>query len=240
MQSPSPSISALSPQQCAALGSGRWFANLPASMQSALRDNARVVSLDAGETLFHRGDANDGLYAVLEGAVCFGAVNRAGKESVVGLAEPPQWFGEVSLLDGGERTHRAWADLKATLVHVPLAAVTSWLAGNPAHWRFIGQLAVHKLRVMFGSLEHASLHPARARLARCLVLLARAYGERDAAAPSTLRISQERLGTMLALSRQTVNALLQDLERDELIVCIRGGVRIVDLEGLAEVETSLQ
>ena len=45
---------------------------------------------------------------------------------------------------------------------------------------------------------------------------------------------------MLSLSRQTVNALLQGLEREELLVCMRGGVHIVDLGRLLELEGSIQ
>jgi CRP-like cAMP-binding protein len=228
------STSGLLPDHCRTLSSGHWFAALPSPFQQALFDNARVIALRADEALFHRGDESNGLYGVLEGAICFGAVNVEGKESVVGLAEPPQWFGEVALLDGGSRTHRAWADSRAKLAHVPLRAVMEWLSAHPAHWQYIGQLAVHKLRVMFGTIEHAHLHPARERLVHCLVLLAGAYGQRDASPQRSLRVSQERLGTMLALSRQTVNALLQDLEREHLIVCVRGGVRILDLPGLQD------
>lgn len=238
---PSPSSSpGLLPAQRRILASGQWFAGLPAPMQQALCDNARVVSLRADDVLFHRGDASDGLYGVLEGAICFGAVNVAGKESVVGLAEPPQWFGEVALLDDGPRTHRAWADSRATLAHVPAVALAQWLSIHPAHWQFIGRLAVHKLRVMFGAMEDASLHPARERLIRCLVLLARAYGQRNDAPPRTLRVSQERLGTMLALSRQTVNALLQELERENVVACQRGGVRILDFARLLALEAAIQ
>ena len=114
----------LLPLQHQILASGRWFASLPSSLQQALCANARLVTLRSGELLFQRGDDNNGLYAVLDGAVRFGAVNLAGKESVVGLAEPPQWFGEVALLDGGPRTHDAWAESDATLTHVPLQAIT--------------------------------------------------------------------------------------------------------------------
>jgi CRP/FNR family transcriptional regulator, cyclic AMP receptor protein len=233
-------ISDLLPAQCQILNSGRWFASLPASLQQALRTHARVVALRAGERLFQRGDDNDGLYAVLEGTVCFGAVSQSGKESVVGLAEPPQWFGEVALLDGGRRTHFAWADCDATLAHVPLPAISAWLAEHPPHWEHIAQLAAHKLRVMFAAIEDASLHPSRDRLIRCLASLARGYGERDAHPTRTLHVSQERLGSMLSLSRQTVNALLQGLERDGLVACIRGGVRILDLERLLNLEASIQ
>ena len=169
-----------------------------------------------------------------------GAVSLAGKESVVGLAEPPLWFGEVALLDGGRRTHHAWADSDATLAHVPAAAMTRWLSGHPDHWQYFAQLAAHKLRVMFAAIEDASLHPPRERLIRCLVSLAGSYGERDVASERTLHLSQERLGSMLSLTRQTVNALLQGLEREQLVVCIRGGVRIVDFERLLRLEASIQ
>jgi len=229
----------LTSRQCHIVASGRWFASVPSSLQQALCDNAHVVPLRAGELLFQRGDDSDGLYCMLEGAVRFGAVNLGGKESVVGLAEPPQWFGEVALLDGGQRTHHAWADSDATLAHVPLPPITRWLAQHPAHWQCIGQLAVSKLRVMFAVIEDAGLHPARARLIRCLVALARGYGERDAFPKHTLHVSQERLGSMLSLSRQTVNALLQGLEREGVVTCVRGGVRILDLERLLQLEAAI-
>lgn len=104
--------------------------------------------------------------------------------------------GEVALLDGGPRTHHAWAESDATLAHVPLPAVTHWLAEHPDHWRHIGQLAVHKLRVVFAAIEDTSLYPPRERLIRCLVSLARGYGQREGASrQTTLRVSQERLGS---------------------------------------------
>jgi CRP-like cAMP-binding protein len=234
------SIAVLSPLHRRTLASGRWFAGLPPSMQDALCRDARVATLRAGQRVFQRGDANDGLYGVLDGAIRFGAFNVIGKESVLALAEPPLWFGEVALLDGGPRTHHAWAESDATLAHVPLAAVTRWLDEHPAHWRHIGQLAVHLLRVVFAAIEDVGLYPPRERLIRCLVSLASRYGERETQPAQTLRVSQERLGSMLSLSRQTVNALLQSLERERLVVCVRGGVRIVDLERLLQLEASIQ
>ena len=106
----------------------------------------------------------------------------------------------MALLDGGPRTHHAWADSDATLAHVPLPAIARWLTENPAHWQCIGQLAVHKLRVVFEAIEDAGLHPSRERLIRCLVTLARGYGQRDPSPDQTLRVSQERLGSILSLS----------------------------------------
>src|SRR4051794_37669916 len=63
------STSGLLPRHRDMLASGRWFGSLPSPMQQALHDHARLVGLRAGELLFQRGDANDGLYAVLDGAI---------------------------------------------------------------------------------------------------------------------------------------------------------------------------
>jgi hypothetical protein len=121
-----------------------------------------------------------------------------------------------------------------------LAAIAGCLAEHPEHWRYIGQLAAHKLRVVFAAVEDASLRAPRERLIRCLVSLACSYGERDPSPQPTLRVSQERLGSILSLSRQTINVLLQGLERDQLLVCMRGGVRILDFGRLLELEASIR
>jgi CRP-like cAMP-binding protein len=54
------------------------------------------------------------------------------------------------------------------------------------------------------------------------------HGQRKDAPSYSLRISQERLGMMLSLSRQTVNELLRHLEHKSIIHRRRGGVRILD------------
>ena len=88
---------------------------------------------------------------------------------------------------------------------------------------------MQKLRIALSMLEDFALEPPRVRLARCLIHLLEGYGQRKAEPSATLRVSQERLGMMLSLSRQTVNELLRHLEHEQIIQCRRGGVRILDL-----------
>lgn len=228
----------LTPRQRRDLQGGRWFASIRPALQEALCGSALVHVCRGEEAVFRRGDEHDGLYAVLEGAVRFSTIGVDGRESVFGLAEPPQWFGEVALLDGGPRTHDAVAEREAVLAHVPLPSLLDWLAAHPADWRWLGCLAVHKLRVAFAALEDQGLRPPRARLIRCLVRLAGAYGQRLGTPPRTLHVSQERLGSILSLSRQSVNALLKDLERDGLLTCRRGGLSLLDVDRLRELEAT--
>jgi len=226
---------ALTLEQMAVVKSGEWFAALDPAFQRAVLGLSRVMVLDAGEPVFRRGDPCNGIYGVISGAVRFGAVAPSGRESIVGLAEPPQWFGEIALFDDGARTHDAWADVTSTLLHLPLRHLTKILADDPGAWRYMGRLLVRKLRIALSLLEDMALEPPKVRLARCLVNLFEGYGERKAEPPRSVRISQERLGMMLSLSRQTVNELLQQMEQEAIIRCQRGGVRILDPGRLRDV-----
>lgn len=219
---------ALTSGQLAVLQSGEWFATLDTNFQLTVLRSSRVLLLATGESVFRRGDPSDGIYCVISGAVRFGTVTPSGRESIVGLAEAPQWFGEVALFDGGARTHDAWADITSTLLHLPLRHLTRILADEPRAWQYIGRLLVRKLRIALSLLEDLALEPPRVRLARCLINLLEGYGQRKAEPPYRVRVSQERLGMMLSLSRQTVNELLGHLEQELIIQCQRGWVRILD------------
>jgi CRP-like cAMP-binding protein len=218
----------MTPAQLAVLNSSEWFAALDPGFQQAVLRSSRVIKLAAGESVFRRGDRGDGVYCVLSGAVRFGAVAPSGRESIVALAEAPEWFGEIALFDDGARTHDAWADVPSTLLHLPLRHLTKILDDDPGRWRALARLLVRKLRFALLLLEDMALEPPRVRLARCLVNLLEGYGQRKGASSGSVRVSQERLGMMLSLSRQTVNELLGRLEEESIIHCQRGGVRILD------------
>lgn len=216
----------------ALLTTGRWFAGLPGAFADDLLAAARLRPLTDGQQLFARGDAPSGLYAVVEGVIRVSGVDPSGKEAVLALLEPPTWFGEISVFDGLPRTHDATAEGEATLVEVapgPLAAV---LAADPARWRALGLLMAHQLRLVFVALEDLALQPPAQRVARRLAMMARGYGERGEGSRRVVEVRQEQLAQMLAMSRQTTNQILKDLEARGLVRLKYGEVEIVDLAAL--------
>lgn len=211
----------------ALLARGRWFAALPPDHQAALLQAARLQRLPAGATLFQRGDANAGLYAVLDGAVCVGAADDPGREAVLSLLGPPQWFGEIACIDGGDRTHDAATTAPSTLLLVPQAALVALAAADPLWWRHLGQLLAEKVRALFSGLDDLTQHDASARVARRLLAMAQGHGMlADGAAQRTVAVNQAQLGAMLALSRQTVSEVLRDFEARGWV---RRGYRVVEL-----------
>lgn len=214
-----------------------WFAGAPEALRAGLRAAGRVRTLSAGERLFLRGDPADGIYCVLDGAMRVGAASAAGREALLALVVPAQWFGEIALFDLGARTHDAYAERDTTLFHVPHAALVALLDGTPAWWRVFGLLLAQKLRLAFDAIEETALLPATPRVARRLLLLTTGYGEagHDGAREGrVVRVPQEDLALMLALSRQTVNQILRQFERDGLVALRYGEIEIVDVARLEQ------
>lgn len=215
----------------AVLLQGQWFAGLPPALQQALLAQGRLLNLQAGQRLFSRGDAPGGLYAVLGGAMRVGSVDAQGKEALLAVVEAPHWFGEIALFDGQPRTHDAYAESTATLLHVPQAGVLALLEAQPAYWRDIALLMASKVRLAFILLEEMSLLPAAQRLARRLLLIAEDYGESQGPR-RIIHLAQEQLAAMLAMSRQTANGLLKDLQARGIVRLTYGEIEILDLDGL--------
>jgi CRP-like cAMP-binding protein len=213
------------------LRSGRWFGGLPIDLQEQLLRAGTLHALGAEEQLFARGDANTGLYAVLDGEIRIGAISEGGEHSLLALLEPPSWFGEISVFDGQPRTHDAVAAKESLLLHVSQESLDEILAAEPAWWRELAHLLTSKLRLAFIVLEDIALLPLSVRLARRLALMAEGYGER-AHQVRAVEVSQEQLAMMLATSRQSISPILKELEARRLIRLSYGTIEILDLAGL--------
>lgn len=161
----------------------------------------------------------------------FGAVDASGKEALLTVAEPMTWFGEIALFDELPRTHDAIALEDALLMHVPQAALQQLLDETPRYWRYLALLMAQKLRMSFMNVEALTLMPAAQRLAARLLMIAEGYGG-ISTRHRRIRLSQERLGAMLSLSRQTANQLLKELAARGVVRLHVGEIEIVDLNAL--------
>ncbi|OAJ53960.1 Crp/Fnr family transcriptional regulator [Paraburkholderia ginsengiterrae] len=214
------------------LGRSAWFRSAPAALQARLIEAGRVERLVAGQRLFMRGDTDDGLYCVLDGLVRIGAASSTGKEALLAVIEPVNWFGEIALFDNRPRTHDAYAERDSELFHVPRAALVALLEHTPAYWHAFGLLLTQKLRLAFEAIEEAALLPAAPRVARRLLLMAGGYGE-PGALRRVLKVPQEDLAMMLALSRQTINQVLKQFESQGALKLGYAEIEIADVQKLS-------
>lgn len=214
------------------LAAGRWFQGLPRAFQDALVEGGEVQLYQPDQRLFSRGDAPDGLYAVIDGAIRATGLGSDGKEAVLALVEPPQWFGEIAIFDGLERTHDAIAVVESKVAHVPSQVMTRILSAHPEWWRDLALLVTAKLRLAFVMMEDTALLPLAPRVARRLALMAEGYGEWADRSQRIVKVRQEVLAAMVSSSRQSINQVLKDLEAKGLIKVAYGEIEILDLARL--------
>lgn len=233
---PSPSSSPLLPEHLLILRSGRWFHELPRPLAQQLAQLARVRQFAPGETVFRRGDPPDGLHAVLRGSLRLSSAGTGvgARGTLLMLLQAPAWFGEISLFDQSPRSHDVIAVQGSSVLQVPQAPLLQWLQQHPEHWRPLALLVTLKLRQTLAMLEDQAVLAAPQRLARWLVSLALDHGQRLDSTQSrrVLHLSQEQLAHMLALSRQTTNQILQELQQRGMLRLHRGRLEILDLPGL--------
>lgn len=217
-----------------ALKTGRWFSVLPEAMQQALLADAQIKTLTPQQLLFSRGDAFDGIYCVVKGALRITGSTAAGKEALLTVVEPYNWIGEIALFDGLARTHDAIATQPSVVINVPQASLDAMLAEHPSWWRWFGLLLTYKMRFVFVAMEDAALLTAPQRVARRLVFMAEGYGEFTDRSRRILPLPQEQLAAMLSLSRQTINQVLRQFEAQGLLKLHYRELEVLDLEGLKD------
>lgn len=80
------------------------FAKLPASERAELEAMLRTQEYPANRPVVWLGEQGEDFYIVKHGKVVVSCPDESGKEVVLGHLGPGQFFGEISLLDGGPRT----------------------------------------------------------------------------------------------------------------------------------------
>lgn len=225
----------ITPALVARLRAGAWFSSIGEPFAADLLSQAVSKRLSAGEHLFLRGDAADGLYAVLDGCLRISGVTAAGKEGILSFVDSPNWLGEIALFDGLPRTHDAIAEVDTHLLHVPSSGLMPLLAQQPHYWKDIGVLMALRLRLVLIGMEDLALLPAESRLARRLVWLVETSSMGAGPNVCVVPISQAQLGMMLSLSRQTTNQILQSMQEQGVLRVAYGRIEVLDRARLMQV-----
>lgn len=217
------------------LSSDYWFGQLPAAMADRLLSLATIRQFQDGQALFFRGDAPDGLYAVLSGTLRVAGVSQDGKEALLTLLEPTSWFGEISVFDKLPRTHDVSALGHATVLFVRMADLDALLLVEPQWWRHFGVLMAFKTRLFMINMEDLALLSPEGRLARRLFWMAQSSVQEQADGRVKLVVNQANLAAMLSMSRQTANRALMALQQSGVVTVAYGSIEVLDTDRLADI-----
>jgi CRP/FNR family cyclic AMP-dependent transcriptional regulator len=184
----------------------------------------RVVTYRLGKVVFSQGEPCDDVMYIQKGGITLSVLSRTGKEAVVAMLGPGDFFGEGALAGQSIRIGTATATMPTTVLVIEKGAMVRLLhEGHTFSDRFITYMLARNIRIEADLVDHL-LNSSEKRLARTLLLLAR-YGEQASPERKIPKVSQETLAEMVGTTRGRVNFFMNKFRQLGLIE-YNGGLKI--------------
>jgi len=182
-----------------------------------------VETYPMGAVIFSQGDAAGDVRYLQEGAVKLSVLSRLGKEAVVAMLTPGDFFGEGVLAGQMLRIGTATAMAESRVRIIDKETMVRLLhAERDFADRFLTHMLSRNIRIE-SDLVDQLFNSSEKRLARTLLLLAR-YGE-TSPQRELPRISQETLAEMIGTTRSRVNFFMNKFRKLGLIE-YNGGLKV--------------
>ena len=177
-----------------------------------------------GARVFAQDGPADCVFYLQKGSVKLSVLATTGKEAVVAMFVPGDFFGEGCLAGQPLRMGTATAMAPTTTLCVPKAEMMRTLhEQHDFSDRFIAHMLSRNIRVEEDLVDQL-FNSSEKRLARTLLLLAR-YGKEDITVRTVPRLSQETLAEMIGTTRSRVNFFMNKFRRLGFIE-YNGGLKI--------------
>jgi len=183
----------------------------------------RVAKFRAKETVFAQGDPAKTVMYIQEGGVKVSVVNGTGKEAVLAILGPGDFFGEGCLAGQSICMATATAMSPTTVLVIEKNEMTRVLhKEHEFSDRFIAYMLARNVRVEEDLIDQL-FNSSEKRLARTLLLLAR-YGNPNQAL-TLPEVSQKVLAEMIGTTRTRVNFFMNKFKKLGFIE-YNGGLKI--------------
>jgi CRP/FNR family cyclic AMP-dependent transcriptional regulator len=175
-----------------------------------------ILKFEKNQPVFKQGDVADAVFYIQEGNIKVTVVSEQGKEAVVGILEPGQFFGEGCLNGHPLRIATTTAMEECVITSITKEAMIAALHNEPKFSEmFMAYLLTRNSRVEEDLIDQFFNAPYT-RLARLLLLLAH-FGKEGRPQPILLDMSQETLAEMIGTTRSRVSYFMNKFRKLGLI-----------------------
>jgi len=175
-----------------------------------------TLKFKKNQHVFKQGDVANAVFYLQKGKVKLTVLSEQGKEAVVGILEPGQFFGEGCLNGHSLRIATATAMEECVITAITKEAMIAALHAEPKFSElFIAYLLTRNSRIEEDLIDQL-FNSSEKRLARLLLLLAH-FGKEGIPQPILLDISQETLAEMIGTTRSRVSYFMNKFRKLGLI-----------------------
>jgi CRP/FNR family cyclic AMP-dependent transcriptional regulator len=172
----------------------------------------KVVEYRSSQKIYSQGDPATSVMYVQKGGVKLSVVNESGKEAVLAILGPGDFFGEGGMAGQAVRMGTAIAITSTTLLVIEKNEMTRVLHAEHAFSdRFVAFMLSRNIRIEEDLVDQL-FNSSEKRLARTLLLLAR-YGKEPQPQKMLPKVSQEMLAEMIGTTRSRVNFFMNKFRK---------------------------
>jgi len=171
-----------------------------------------ILHLKKNQLIFAQGAEADSVFYIQKGRVKLTVLSTHGKEAVVGILEPGQFFGEGCMNGQSTRISTTIAMEDCVVTSISRSALLEALRHEPRlSEMFIKHLLSRNLRIEEDLIDQL-FNSSEKRLARLLLLLAN-FGKDGGPQPVLVSISQETLADMIGTTRSRVSFFMNKFRK---------------------------
>jgi CRP/FNR family cyclic AMP-dependent transcriptional regulator len=184
----------------------------PKAFLAKVGEGKTIVEYLKDQVVFAQGDLADTIYYIQKGRLKVVVISEQGKEAVVGILEPGQFFGE-GCMNGHALRIATTTAMEACLVTViSKPAMLAALHSEPKFSEmFMAYLLTRNSRIEEDLIDQL-FNSSEKRLARLLLLLAN-FGKEGNPQPISPNISQETLAEMIGTTRSRVSFFMNKFRK---------------------------
>jgi CRP/FNR family cyclic AMP-dependent transcriptional regulator len=185
------------------------FGTFPEDQLRALAAMVMRRQAPRGTAIMRAGDEVDCLYIVMSGRLKVMMGEADGKEVILGLLGPGEFFGEMGLIDDNPRSATVIAIEPCELLAVTKRAFKKCLVENVALAMAVMRVLVRRLREADRKIGSLAMLDVYGRVARLLLDMAENVNGQKVV---TKRLTKQDIARMVGASREMVTKVMKDLE----------------------------
>ena len=199
------------------------FSELEPSDTSLLTERTHTRKYPANSILINEGDETDSLYVVLEGEVKVYASDESGKEVILNILGPGEYFGELSLVDDQPRSASVMTLKPTTAMIISKQNFKQCLSENEQLAFNLIRNLTKQVRSLTDNVKSLALMDVYGRVARTLLELAH---DVDGKQIVEQKLTHQDIANMVGASREMVSRILKDLSRGGYITTTKKSITI--------------
>jgi CRP/FNR family cyclic AMP-dependent transcriptional regulator len=199
------------------------FASFPEDQLRVLTTLVTRKSAPRSTTIMAGGDPTDSLYIVLSGRIKVMMSDSEGKEVILSILGPGEFFGEMGLIDDEPRSATVVTIEPCELLSIAKRDFKKSLADNFEMAMAVMRGLVKRLREADRKIGSLALLDVYGRVARLLLDMAENVGGEKVV---TKRLPKQDIAKMIGASREMVSRVMKDLQTGGYIE-VRGSTIVV-------------